>query len=300
MSYSPSYQKKRKKELIYTILGGLIIFVIAMIPFFLEESISIDGLTEIYNTINDCNERDKYQNPNCATSDLVKDQAFKNVKIAVLHLYTKEGFDFVLPTSALQSKGFIVNRWANEIPSIDEFKQTLNQSSQLWVISDAYTRIPETHLKEIEKFFHQGKGLYLWGDNKPYYADTNVIANRLLSVELEGNDQGRQVIDIKNLNNHKKNHHILFGINHLFEGVTISSIKGQADGLKPVLYSSHGKVVIAAYEKNGKRLIIDGGDTRLFVNWDTAGTARYVKNAAGWLTNYERFKKEIFRRNKRK
>jgi hypothetical protein len=25
------------------------------------------------------------------------------------------------------------------------------------------------------------------------------------------------------------------------------------------------------------------------VNWDTAGTGRYVKNAAAWLVNFEKF-----------
>ena len=29
--------------------------------------------------------------------------------------------------------------------------------------------------------------------------------------------------------------------------------------------------------------------TRLYVKWDTAGTGRYVKNAAAWLVNVERF-----------
>ncbi|MDB4958533.1 MAG: hypothetical protein JWO36_6102 [Myxococcales bacterium] len=35
--------------------------------------------------------------------------------------------------------------------------------------------------------------------------------------------------------------------------------------------------------------IFDGGFTRLYLQWDTAGTARYVKNAASWLVNAEKF-----------
>ena len=42
-----------------------------------------------------------------------------------------------------------------------------------------------------------------------------------------------------------------------------------------------------------KRLIFDGGFTRLYCNWDTAGTGRYVKNAAAWLANVERFGKDV-------
>ena len=39
----------------------------------------------------------------------------------------------------------------------------------------------------------------------------------------------------------------------------------------------------------GKRAILDGGFTRLYYKWDTAGTGRYVKNAASWLVNAEKF-----------
>lgn len=49
----------------------------------------------------------------------------------------------------------------------------------------------------------------------------------------------------------------------------------------------------AYYSRNGKRAILDGGFTRLYIHWDTAGTARYVKNAAAWLVNYERFGKKV-------
>jgi hypothetical protein len=37
------------------------------------------------------------------------------------------------------------------------------------------------------------------------------------------------------------------------------------------------------------RAILDGGFTCLYMRWDTAGTGRYVKNAAAWLANAERF-----------
>ncbi len=48
----------------------------------------------------------------------------------------------------------------------------------------------------------------------------------------------------------------------------------------------------AIHDQDGKRAILDGGFTRLFCNRDTAGTARYVKNAAAWLVNVERFRAE--------
>ena len=59
--------------------------------------------------------------------------------------------------------------------------------------------------------------------------------------------------------------------------------------LTPLLYGSADNLVTAYYDQDGRRAIFDGGFTRLYNNWDTAGTARYVKNAAAWLANAERF-----------
>ena len=59
--------------------------------------------------------------------------------------------------------------------------------------------------------------------------------------------------------------------------------------LKPLVYSSDKKVVTAYSDVDGKRLLIDGGFTRLCVDWNSAGTDRYIVNAAGWLGNFERF-----------
>ena len=59
-----------------------------------------------------------------------------------------------------------------------------------------------------------------------------------------------------------------------------------------LLASGFLNLVTATYEQDGKRLILDGGFTRLYISWDHAGTGRYVKNAAAWLVNYERFAEE--------
>ena len=59
--------------------------------------------------------------------------------------------------------------------------------------------------------------------------------------------------------------------------------------LTPLIYGSANNLVAAFYDRDGKRLIFDGGFTRLYNKWDTAGTGRYVKNAAAWLANVERF-----------
>ena len=51
--------------------------------------------------------RDNYGNLVGNTYDLCPDYAFKGENIAVLHLYTGEGFDFSLPKAALEKKGLV-------------------------------------------------------------------------------------------------------------------------------------------------------------------------------------------------
>ena len=56
----------------------------------------------------------------------------------------------------------------------------------------------------------------------------------------------------------------------------------------------------AFYDRDGRRAIVDGGFTRLYIQWDTAGTGRYAKNAPAWLANAERFGSEVVSQRLRK
>jgi hypothetical protein len=85
-----------------------------------------------------------------------------------------------------------------------------------------------------------------------------------------------------------KDHLLSTGVETVYEGVTIATVR-PAGAMTPVIYGSAGNLVAAAFEKNGKRLLVDGGYTRLAYKWDSAGTGRYIRNAAAWLANYEKF-----------
>ena len=50
---------------------------------------------------------------------------------------------------------------------------------------------------------------------------------------------------------------------------------------------SAGNLTLAAFDTDNKRGLLDTGFTRLFYKWDSAGTERYVINAAAWLCNFE-------------
>ena len=239
---------------------------------------------------------DKFGNPEGPEFDLVKDDAFSGLQIAVLHLYTGEGFDFGLPTAALAEKGFSVKRWNNSPPSAGELEKTLRQSCQLWLISDQTAKLKEDHLTVIRDYFLAGRGVYIWGDNDPYLADANALAARLFDGHLFGNVPGDQVVFHKGMHGAGgmvKAHQICSGLECLYEGVTIATI-GSNPRLQPVVFGSNGNLVVAAHDQNRCRALIDGGFTRLFHKWDTAGTGRYVKNAAAWLVNYERFGSSLF------
>lgn len=236
-------------------------------------------------------EVDKHGNAEGSQYDLAVDGAFEGETIAVLQLYTGEGFDFSLPKAALKEKGFSVYRWLNRPPSPEKLKEGLDKSCQLWIISNTSQMLTKEHIKVIKEFFDAGHGIYIWGDNAPYYADANYVARALFDVEMTGNLMGNKVVNLKSDKNKSgiiPNHLISTGIEHVYEGVTIATIQPN-NLVKPLIYGSEGNLVAVYFEQDGKRAIIDGGFTRLYIAWDKAGTGRYVKNAAAWLVNYERF-----------
>jgi molecular chaperone DnaK (HSP70) len=232
---------------------------------------------------------DQYGNPLGTQYDLIENNAFADCLIAVLHLYTSEGFDFKLPEAALKEKGFKIKRWTS-VPGIHEFTQTLDDACQLWLISNTTQLLSSEHLGKISEFFDSGRGIYIWGDNDPYYADANYVSNAIFGCGMSGDTMGDQVVNpqIQSGKPGFVSHLITTGLQYLYEGVTVATIKSNSQ-LQPLVYGSAGNLVTAIYDQDGKRAIIDGGFTKLFCKWDTAGTGRYVKNAAGWLVNYERF-----------
>lgn len=264
-----------------------------------SEEIVFDKETEEYKTItvqSEVKKKDDYGNASGNQYDLAVDGAFEGQTIVVLHFYTGENFNFELPKAALKEKGFSVYRFVNAAPSPKELEEALSKACQLWVISASDRRLTDEHADIIEKFFYSGKGVYIWGDNDPYHADANFLAERLVGVTMNGGYMGNQNVTFKsNKTKHgmQADHLITTGLEYVFEGITIAKINDPKNNMKPLIWSTDGNVVTSIYENQGQRLIIDGGFTRLYCNWKSAGTGRYVKNAAAWLVNYERFGEEV-------
>lgn len=237
--------------------------------------------------------KDKYGNPNGTNYDLLRDGSMKGYKILIINLCPewdtcgqRENYDN--PIKALENKGFEVI-YRDEFPA--DFARIAAGLCQIWLISGNIRTITDEQIRQIKAFYNQGKGVYLWADNDPFYADVNPIIKDLFGSTMSGNYIGEQIIGVQK---HIKDvgivagHLISTGISNFYEGVTISNV-ATTQYLEPLVYSSDKKVVTAYSDVDGKRLLIDGGFTRLCVDWDSAGTDRYVVNAAGWLGNFEKF-----------
>jgi hypothetical protein len=232
---------------------------------------------------------DRWGNAQGNQNDLATDGAFEGQTVAVLQLYT--GFDFSLPRAALKEKGFSVFRWVQNPPPPAQLREMLKKACQLWIVSDATPRLNAEHIKVIKEFFDSGRGVYIWGDNDPYYADANQVAQALFGAKMLGDVPGDQTVSLwpkPGVHGVLPNHLLTTGLHYLYEGITIATIQPN-QVLKPLVYGHADNLVAAYYDQGGKRAILDGGFTRLYYKWDTAGTGRYVKNAAAWLTNVERF-----------
>ena len=241
--------------------------------------------------------KDGFGNAAGSQHDLAVDGAFDGQTVVVMHLYTGGGFDFALPKKALAEKGFAVYRWIDRAPSPEELEKALSKANQLWIISGETAQLTQAHVKVIKKFFDAGHGLYLWGDNAPYAQDADLVARALFDVELKGDpyDPGEKVVGrqaMPGATGLLPDHLLTTGIEQLYEGHSIAFMP-KVGPLKPLIVGSEKHVVAAYFDRDGKRAIVDGGFTRLYINWDTAGTGRYVKNSAAWLANYERFGKTI-------
>jgi len=267
--------------------------------------------------------KDSHGNARGNQFDLALDGAFDGQTVLIID---QTGNTLENTRKALREKGLnSVVFPARHTPSEAELEDALAKSCEVWLISGGGAELSEANLKQLKAFFDAGHGVYVWGDNDPYYGDANRLASALVpGLRMEGNLYGDKVVGIADGKDAKvglrAGHLITTGLEHLYEGITIATIQftpahgknaalydgpGTTSvssrrpqlpaGFTPLLYGSAGNLVSVAWEKDGKRLVMDGGFTRLAVSWDDAGTARYVKNAAAWLVHAERFHDTVAR-----
>lgn len=228
--------------------------------------------------------KDRFGNPQGSQFDLAKDGGFKGQKIVFLCINTAVKIRIHDAIEALGRKGFEVDMFAMATP--EELKAKLKDACQLWVLSDGKVHLTPRHRAVIRAYYEGGGGLYIWGDNDPLYADSNEITRELLGVTMSGDTFGDQVIGVQKSPGSPgiiAGHPIATGIVNLYEGITIATVGTHKNTVMPLVISSDRKVVTAYVDDGKHRMLIDGGFTRLFHKWDTAGTDRFVVNCAAWL-----------------
>ena len=232
---------------------------------------------------------DKHGNAAGTGYDLGRDGAFEGHAVHILQLYTASDFTFKQPTEAFERKGFAVERMTDP-GTPDQLRKWLSEAHQLWLISTSTRRLNDDHISVIRDFWRRGGALYIWGDNDPYYADANAVLAALFGSDLSmtGNLIGSKVVREIESGQGFLPHLVTTGLVHLYEGVTIASFKEDIAGkygFAPLLYGSAGNLVTVVREATPSEgaVMADGAFTRLYVQWDDAGSARYVCNAACFL-----------------
>jgi molecular chaperone DnaK len=230
---------------------------------------------------------DRFGNAAGNQYDLGRDGAFGDFHV---HIFNAVGNNMALAIEALKEKGFSVTA-SHDIG--DAVSRVGKHLDVLWIISGHYhgPSFNEREIQELVEFHKSGKGLYVWTDNDPYFGHANQILPRLLGTKVIGDTPANRVLkegDGIQAGTFKE-HLITTGIVNLYEGVTISYPE-PLGRLIPLATSSDGHPVISCYDgMHGEgRILVDCGFTKLSLNWDTAGTGRYVKNATVWLLGLER------------
>jgi hypothetical protein len=75
-------------------------------------------------------------------------------------------------------KGFIVHLHVGA-PSLEVLAEQLATASQVWVISNGgQSEFKSEYLDLIEQHWRDGLGLYIFGDNVPYFVEGNQLIER--------------------------------------------------------------------------------------------------------------------------
>jgi hypothetical protein len=252
--------------------------------------------------------------------DLGRDGSYDGCKVVVLQEYCT-GFTGIEFITALQQKGFTVKHYhitsPTLIPTPEELEEELENASQFWLISSNIQMITDKHIEIIIKFWKTGMGLYILGDNYPFYVDANRVLNALSlelysadtpdavcpNLQMSGNSPGTQTVSA--LSDGQTSNRggfvqdiICTGIKNLYEGVTIAFFNEseiRKTQFKSVLYDHDGKLITIYLPANYGRgsVIADGAFTRLYCSWQNGGTARFVRNCACLLSTILPSEEEI-------
>ena len=244
-------------------------------------------------------ELDEYGNAKGADFDLAKDGAFKGYRVIILNfaILTRKDAKMDKVSAELTKKGFEVIELRSNASLEERLKDYLGDEkkdkTQIWILSSSEPVLSNSLFGKLRAYYESGHGLYLLGDDEPSFAEANRFLKYFSSSRMEGDYPGKKLLsstaDIENPGI-IKDHLVTTGIVNFFEGKTVAGIEIKpGSGLKPLIRGSNGEILACYYEDQGRRMIADGGYTRLYAGWDQAGNERYFSNVAAYLANIERF-----------
>jgi hypothetical protein len=238
---------------------------------------------------------DHYGNPTGREYDLGRDGAFKEFTILIAQFYADAQFNdaaMQIPIDALNTEGFQVKLVKTENECITELAS--NRYEITWIISTSQIQNSK-FISALTAFHSAGGAIFLFADNTPYVCHASEFLKTKFGITVDGNYGGGKTMTFKE-NGHQQTgnfgqHDIFTGIVNLFEGITIChpvySTPASRTVVVTIATASDDNSSIAVYDppptsKEG-RLCLDCGFTKLYINWDSAGTARYIVNASCWL-----------------
>jgi hypothetical protein len=250
--------------------------------------------------ITDASAYDHYGNPTGREYDLGRDGAFMGFNILIAQFYSDFQFNdaaMQVPIAALNAKGFQVKHVKTENECITELAS--NRYEIAWIISTNQIQNSK-FISALTAFHSAGGAIFLFADNVPYICHASEFLRTKFDITLEGAHYGGQTMTYKE-NGYQQTgnfgqHEIFTGITNLFEGITIChpvySTPTSRTVFVTIATASDGNSSIAVYDppptSTEGRLCLDCGFTKLYINWDSAGTARYIVNASCWLLGIEK------------
>ena len=271
-----------------------------------EESDDEDLVSSFYNdaagksNITDASGYDQYGNPTGRIYDLGRDGAFKEFRILIAQFYIDFQFNdaaIQVPIAALKVKGFEVKHVKTEEECIKELSSNCYQIA--WIISTNQIQ-NSSFISALTNFHRSGGAIFLFADNTPFVCHASEFLKAKFGITVEGNYYGGKTMTYKENSaqqaGHFDQHEIFTGITNLFEGITIChpvySTQESRTKFTTIATATDGNSSIAVYDPPATsiegRLCLDCGFTKLYINWDSAGTARYIVNASCWLLGIEK------------
>jgi hypothetical protein len=255
---------------------------------------------------------DQYGNPKGRTYDLGRDGVYTEFHILIAQFYIDTQFDdkaMQVPIDALKVKGFQVKHVKTENECITELAS--NRYQIAWIISTDQIKNP-IFISVLTTFHSSGGAIFLFADNTPYVCHASEFLRTKFGMTVEGSYEGNKTLTYKE-NGHQQTghfgqHQIFTGIANLYEGITIChpvySTSASRKVFVTIATATDGNSSIAVYDpppaSNEGRICLDCGFTKLYTNWDSAGTARYIVNVSCWLLGIEkRLKSKQKNKNKK-